>query len=31
VRHLPDNYANDPHSPLGKVRVDALFAGVRDL
>ncbi len=31
VRHLPDNYANDPRSPLGKVRVDELFAGVQDL
>jgi hypothetical protein len=31
VRHLPDNYANDPHSPLGKVRVEELFAGVQDL
>jgi hypothetical protein len=31
VRHLPDNYANDPHSPLGRVRIDELFAGVQDL
>src|SRR5580704_10326970 len=31
VRHLPDNYANDPRSPLGKVRVEELFAGVQDL
>jgi hypothetical protein len=30
VRHLPNNYANDPRSPLGKVRVDELFAGVQD-
>ena len=27
VSHLPDNYANNPHSPLGKVRVDSLFRG----
>ena len=31
VRHLPDNYANDPRSPLGKVPVDGLFAGVHEL
>jgi hypothetical protein len=31
VRHLPDNCANDPRSPLGKVRVEELFAGVQDL
>ena len=31
VRHLPDNYANDPRSPLGKVRVDELFAGLQEL
>jgi hypothetical protein len=31
VRHLPDNYANNPHSSLGKVRIDELFAGVQDL
>jgi len=26
-----DNYANDPHSPLGRVPIDELFAGVQDL
>jgi hypothetical protein len=31
ISHLPDNYANDPRSPLGKVRVDDLFAGVHEL
>jgi hypothetical protein len=31
VRHLPDNYASDPRSPLGSVPVDELFAGVPDL
>jgi hypothetical protein len=31
ISHLPDNYANDPHSSLGKVRVDELFVGVHDL
>lgn len=31
ISHLPNNYANDPHSRLGKVRVDELFVGVHDL
>jgi hypothetical protein len=31
ISHLPNNYANDPRSPLGKVRVDDLFVGVHDL
>jgi hypothetical protein len=31
VWHLPNNYADNPNSPLGKVRMDELFAGVRDL
>jgi hypothetical protein len=31
VRHLPNNYADNPHSPLGKVRMDELFAGVHEL
>jgi hypothetical protein len=30
ISHLPNNYADDPHSPLGKVRMDALFAGARE-
>jgi hypothetical protein len=29
LRHLPDNYANNPRSPLGKVRVDRLFWGAK--
>jgi hypothetical protein len=31
VWHLPNNYADNPHSPLGKVRMDELFAGVHEL
>jgi hypothetical protein len=31
ISHLPNNYANDPRSPLGKVRLDELFVGVHDL
>ena len=31
ISHLPNNYANDPRSPLGKVRVDELFVGVHEL
>jgi hypothetical protein len=31
ISHLPNNYANDPRSPLGKVRVDELFVGVHNL
>jgi hypothetical protein len=31
ISHLPNNYANDPLSPLGKVRVDELFVGVHEL
>jgi hypothetical protein len=31
VRHLPDNYANDPRSPLGRVRIDEMFTGLQDL
>jgi hypothetical protein len=29
IRHLPNNYADDPRSPLGKVPVDNMFFGVR--
>jgi hypothetical protein len=31
ISHLPNNYANDPKHPLGKVRVDRLFVGARNL
>jgi hypothetical protein len=31
VGHIPNNYANDPKSPLGKVRIDSLFRGARAL
>jgi hypothetical protein len=31
VGHLPNNYADNPSSPLGKVRMDELFMGVQDL
>jgi hypothetical protein len=31
ISRLPNNYADDPRSPLGKVRVDELFVGVQDL
>ena len=31
ITHLPANYANNPQSPLGKVRVDTLFAGLWNL
>jgi hypothetical protein len=31
ISHLPNNYANDPRSPLGKLRVDELFVGVHEL
>jgi hypothetical protein len=31
ISHLPNNYADDPRSALGKVRVDELFVGVQDL
>ena len=31
ISHLPNNYATNPNSTLGKVRVDQLFAGVQDL
>jgi len=27
IPHLPNNYADDPRSPLGKVRVDMMFVG----
>ena len=27
VSHLPNNYADNPTSPLGKVRIDTLFVG----
>ena len=29
--HLPNNYANNPSSPLGKVRMDRLFVGTGEL
>jgi hypothetical protein len=28
--HIPNNYASDPRSPLGKVRMDSLFAGAAE-
>jgi hypothetical protein len=31
ISHLPNTYADDPHSRLGKVRMDELFTGVRGL
>jgi hypothetical protein len=31
LSHLPNNYADNPHTVLGKVRMDELFAGVQDL
>ena len=31
ISHLPNNYANDPRMPLGKVRIDELFKGARAL
>ena len=31
ISHLPNNYANDPRMPLGKVRIDELFNGARSL
>jgi hypothetical protein len=31
IRHLPNNYADDSRSPLGKIRIDSLFAGARRL
>ncbi len=31
ITHLPNNYANDPRMPLGKVRIDALFRGAGNL
>ena len=31
IAHLPNNYANDPRMPLGKVRIDELFNGARSL
>jgi hypothetical protein len=31
ISHLPNNYANDPRSPLGKGRLDELFVGVHEL
>ena len=31
ISHLPNNYANDPRSPLAKVRLDSLFMGVHEL
>jgi len=31
ISHLPNNYADDPRSPLGGVRMDELFVGVQDL
>lgn len=31
ICHLPNNYADNPRSSLGKVRVDKLFVGVHDL
>jgi hypothetical protein len=30
ISHLPNNYANDPDSPFGKLAMDALFTGVCD-
>lgn len=31
ISHLPNNYAEDPRSPLGKVRLDELFAGSEEI
>jgi hypothetical protein len=31
VRHFPNNYADDPNSPLAKIRIDTLFVGARKL
>jgi hypothetical protein len=31
ISHLPNNYADDPRSPLGKVPVDTMFFGARAL
>jgi hypothetical protein len=31
ISHLPNNYADNAHSPLGKVRIDNLFAGAGEL
>jgi hypothetical protein len=31
ISHLPNNYADNPHMPLGKVRMDELFQGARAL
>jgi hypothetical protein len=28
--HIPNNYADDPRSPLGKVRMDSLFQGTAE-
>jgi hypothetical protein len=28
--HIPNNYASNPRSPLGKVRMDSLFVGVNE-
>jgi hypothetical protein len=30
ISHLPNNYANDPDSPFGKLAMDALFTGMCD-
>jgi len=31
ISHLPNNYADDPRMPLGKIRIDSLFKGARAL
>lgn len=31
IAHLANNYADNPESPLGKVRIDELFAGADEL
>ena len=31
LSHLPNNYADNPHTVLGKVRMDELFAGAQHL
>ncbi|MBB6408749.1 hypothetical protein [Mesorhizobium sangaii] len=31
VWHMPNNYAGNPHSPLGKVRMDQMFVGAGEL
>jgi hypothetical protein len=31
ISHLPNNYADDPRMPLGKVRINSLFHGARAL